>query len=130
MEMLPLLVMFLILFFFMALGIPIAFAFGATNILAIFLFVGPHYINILYNDCFSSLANFLYIAFPLFILMGELFHHSGVAEAMVKILRDWVKWLPGSLGITTVIGCGIFGAISGSGMAACATFGVVMIMDN
>lgn len=125
--MLPFFVMFSLLFFFMALGIPVAFAFGATNILTIFLFVGPHYINILYTDCFASLANFLYIAFPLFILMGELFHHSGVAEVMVRILKDWVKWLPGSLGITTVIGCGIFGAISGSGMAACATFGAVMI---
>ena len=127
MELLPFYVMFGILFLFMALGVPIAFAFGAANILSLFLFVGPHYITLLYADCHSSLANFLYIAFPLFILLGELFHHSGVAEVMVTILKKWVNWLPGSLGITTVIGCGIFGAVSGSGMAACATFGAVMI---
>lgn len=126
MELLPLYVMFLILFLFMGFGVPIAFAFGVANILTLIFFVGIEYSTILYSACFASLGNFLYIALPLFILLGELFHYSGVAEIMINILKKWVR-LPGSLGITSIVGCGIFGAISGSGMAACAAFGSIMI---
>lgn len=125
--MLPLIVMFAILLMFMALGIPIAFSFGLSNLLALLLFVGLRYVNILVSDCLTSVSNFLYIAFPLFILMGELFHYSGIAEVLVRILMGWLRWLPGSLGITTIVGCSIFGALSGSSMATCAAMGSATI---
>lgn len=127
MEMMPLIGMFSILIFFLVLGIPIAFAFGLANLLAVVLFVGVNYIPIVISDCFESLSNFLYIAFPLFILMGELFHYSGIAEVLVGTLAKWLRWLPGSLGITTTIGSAIFGALSGSSMATCAAMGTATI---
>ena len=127
MDLLPLIAMFAILLMFMALGIPIAFSFGLSNLLALLLFVGLRYVDIIVSDCISSVSNFLYIAFPLFILMGELFHYSGVAEILVRILTGWLRWLPGSLGITTIVGCSIFGALSGSSMATCAAMGSATI---
>jgi len=68
MDLLPLIAMFAILLMFMALGIPIAFSFGLSNLLALLLFVGLRYVDIIVSDCISSVSNFLYIAFPLFIL--------------------------------------------------------------
>jgi tripartite ATP-independent transporter DctM subunit len=127
MDLLPLIVMFLILLTLMALGIPIAFSFGLSNLLTLLLFVGLRYVTIIVSDCISSISNFLYIAFPLFILMGELFHYSGVAEILVRILTGWLKGLPGSLGITTIVGNAVFGALSGSSMAACAAMGSATI---
>lgn len=127
MDLAPLIVMFLILLTFMTLGIPIAFSFGLSNLLALLLFVGPRYVDIVISGCISSISNFLYIAFPLFILMGELFHYSGVAEILVRILTGWLKKLPGSLAITTVVANAVFGALSGSSMAACAAMGSATI---
>jgi tripartite ATP-independent transporter DctM subunit len=127
MDLLPLIAMFLILLTLMALGIPIAFSFGLSNLLALLLFVGLRYVNIIVSDCISSISNFLYIAFPLFILMGELFHYSGMAEVLIRILTGWLRGLPGSLGITTIVGNAVFGALSGSSMAACAAMGSATI---
>ena len=123
----PLILMFLILFIFLVIGIPIAFAFGLANLLSILLIVGPQYSNLLVTDCFSSISNFLFIAFPLFILMGECFNRSGIAEVLVRILLSWLRWIPGAMGVVVVIGNTIFGALSGSSMAACAAFGSTMI---
>jgi tripartite ATP-independent transporter DctM subunit len=119
--------MFLILFIFLFSGTPIAFAFGLANLLTILLIVGPHYSGILVFDCFANISNFLFIAIPLFILMGECFNRSGIADVLVRILTSWLKWIPGAMGLVTVIGNAIFGALSGSSLAACAAFGSTMI---
>lgn len=119
--------MFSILFIFLLIGIPVAFAFGLANLLTVLIVVGPHYINLLVSDCFSSISSFLFIAVPLFILMGECFNRSGVAEVLVRILISWLRWIPEAMSIVVVIGNTIFGALSGSSLAACAAFGSTMI---
>ena len=119
--------MFGILFIFLVIGIPVAFAFGLANLLSILLIVGPQYSELLVFDCFSNISNFLFIAFPLFILMGECFNRSGIAEVLVRILLSWLRWIPGALGVVVIFGNTIFGALSGSSMAACAAFGSTMI---
>jgi tripartite ATP-independent transporter DctM subunit len=127
MDWVPLISMFGILFIFLVIGVPVAFAFGLANVLTILLFVGPKYSSLLVSGSFSNISNFLFLAFPLFILMGECFNRSGIAEVLVRILLSWLRWIPGAMGVVVVIGNTIFGALSGSSMAACAAFGTTMI---
>src|SRR3954466_6033103 len=59
-------------------------------------------------------------ALPLFIWMGEILFRTKLSESMFRGLAPWVSRLPGRLLHTSVLGCTISGAVSGSSAATCA----------
>src|SRR5258706_8398137 len=69
--------------------------------------------------------NFLLVAIPFFVLLGEILLRSGMAERMYNALVLWVPWLPGGLMHSTVAACAMFAATSGSGAATAGTIGTV-----
>ena len=75
----------------------------------------------------SSSADFILVAIPMFILMGELLLRSGVTESMFDALDRWVGRIPGGLMHTNVAACAVFAATSGSSIATAATIGTVSI---
>jgi C4-dicarboxylate transporter DctM subunit len=75
----------------------------------------------------SSSADFILVAVPMFILMGELLLRSGVTDAMYDALDRWVGRIPGGLMHTNVAACAVFAATSGSSIATAATIGTVSI---
>ncbi len=75
----------------------------------------------------SASADFVLVAVPMFILMGELLLRSGVAEAMYEALNKWVGHVPGGLMHTNVAVSALFAATSGSSIATAATVGTVSI---
>ena len=106
----------------MALGMPVAFAFLAANILGAFLFLGG--VNGVYQliaNASVSVTSFLLVPIPLFVLMGELFFHSGLARRIFDSLDKLVGGLPGRLAYITVGGGTLFGALSGASMANTAS---------
>ncbi len=66
---------------------------------------------------------------PLFIWMGEILYRSKLSEQMFAGLAPWVTWLPGRLLHVNVLGCGIFGSVSGSSAATCATVAKIALPE-
>jgi tripartite ATP-independent transporter DctM subunit len=75
----------------------------------------------------SSSNEFLLVALPMFILLGELLLRSGVAERMYGGLAKWLSWLPGGLMHSNIAACALFAATSGSSVATAATVGTVAL---
>jgi C4-dicarboxylate transporter DctM subunit len=110
-----------------ALGIYVAAVLG---ILAMFLgetFSFISLIPVLGDISWSASTEFVLVAVPLFILMGELLLRTGIAEDMFRALDRWVNWVPGGLMHTNVAASALFAATSGSSVATAATIGTVAI---
>ena len=69
--------------------------------------------------------NFLLVAIPFFVLLGDILLRSGMAERMYGALVLWMPWLPGGLMHSNIAACAMFAATSGSSVATAATIGTV-----
>jgi len=74
-------------------------------------------------------TNFLFIAVPLFILMGQIIFHAGLADDIFSVAQRSLRRLPGGLGISTVVASAGFGAVTGSSVAAVATMGNIAVPE-
>ena len=72
-------------------------------------------------------TEFLLVAIPLFILLGELLLRAGFAERMYSALSLWLSWLPGGLMHANIGASALFAATSGSSVATAATVGTVAL---
>ena len=75
----------------------------------------------------NSSNDFILIAAPMFIMMGELMHRSGMSERLFAALAPWFARVPGRLVHTNIAASAIFAATSGSSVATAATIGTVAI---
>jgi len=73
----------------------------------------------------STSNNFLLVAIPFFVLLGEVMLRTGMAERMYNALVLWIPWLPGGLMHSNIAACAMFAATSGSSVATAATIGTV-----
>lgn len=71
--------------------------------------------------------DFLLVAIPMFIMLGEILLRSGIAEKMYDGIVKWLGWLPGGLMHANTGSCALFAATSGSSVATAATIGTVAI---
>ena len=85
--------------------------------------------NNLFSSFWESNASWELAALPLFIWMGEILFRSKLSEEMFEGLRPWLNNVPGRLMHTTILGCGIFGSVSGSSAATCATISKVALPE-
>jgi tripartite ATP-independent transporter DctM subunit len=83
----------------------------------------------LFSAFWESNASWELAALPLFIWMGEILFRSKLSEEMFEGLRPWLNRVPGRLMHTTILGCGIFGSVSGSSAATCATISKVALPE-
>ncbi len=75
----------------------------------------------------SHSNDFILIAAPMFIMMGELMHRSGVSERLFSALSPWFAKVPGQLIHTNIASSAVFAATSGSSLATAATIGTVAV---
>lgn len=75
----------------------------------------------------SHSNDFILIAAPMFIMMGELMHRSGVSERLFEALAPWFARVPGQLIHTNIASSAVFAATSGSSLATAATIGTVAV---
>ena len=120
----------------MLLGLPVAFAFLTTNIIGAIIFMGDGTIMggldampLIVSNAVESVAIFALIPVPLFIIMGELFFHTGLAVRVFDALDRCFGRLPGRLSYITVAGGTIFATLSGSTMANTAMMGSLMVPE-
>lgn len=114
--------------FFMG-GLYVAGALGAIALILMKFFniSNPNLWNIMGNRAWEGSTNFILIAIPLFILMGELVLRSGVAERMYNVLSRWLVFIPGGLIHSNIASCAIFAACAGSSVATAATISRVAL---
>jgi len=65
---------------------------------------------------------FILVAVPMFILLGEIMLRAGIARRMYGAVIQWLSWLPGGLMHANIGSCTIFAAASGASVATAATF--------
>ena len=83
----------------------------------------------LFSAFWESNASWELAALPLFIWMGEILFRTKLSEQMFEGLAPWLNRVPGRLMHTTILGCGIFGSVSGSSAATCATISKVALPE-
>jgi tripartite ATP-independent transporter DctM subunit len=72
---------------------------------------------------------FILVAVPMFILLGEIMLRAGIAQRMYNAVVQWLSWLPGGLMHANIGSCAIFAASSGSSVATAATVGTVAVPE-
>jgi tripartite ATP-independent transporter DctM subunit len=114
----------------MALGMPVALAFLAANILGAWVFMGGERgVVQLLNNGWGALTTFALVPIPLFLLMGELFFHTGLGGRMFTAIDRLLGKLPGRLSYVTVLGGTGFATLSGSSMGSTALLGSLMVPE-
>jgi C4-dicarboxylate transporter DctM subunit len=117
-----------LLFVLLAIGLPIAFSLGISGVICIFMVTGwQTTYGFLSTTPFNTSASWLYVVLPLFILMGMLSYSAGINEDAFTIANYWLGKIKGGLAIATIFACSVFGATSGSSIAAAATMGKLAI---
>ena len=114
----------------MALGMPVALAFLAANILGAWVFMGGERgIVGLLNNGWGALTTFALVPIPLFLLMGEVFFQTGLGQRMFSAIDRLLGRLPGRLSYVTVLGGTGFSTLSGSSMGSTALMGSLMVPE-
>ncbi|MEW9921565.1 TRAP transporter large permease subunit [Marimonas sp. MJW-29] len=116
--------------FLMALGMPVALAFLAANIIGAWIFMGGERgVVQLLNNGLGSLTTYALVPIPLFLLMGEIFFHTGLGGRMFNAIDRLLGRLPGRLSYVTVLGGTAFSTLSGSSMGSTALLGSLMVPE-
>src|SRR3954469_12310423 len=114
----------------MMLGVPVAIAFFATNIVAAALFMGGAVgIIQVINNGFGAMTSFALVPIPMFLLMGELFFHTGLAGRCFNAADKLLGNVPARLSFVTLIGGTAFAGPAGSSMGSCALLGSLMVPE-
>ncbi len=108
----------------LALGVEIGVAMGVAASVGLVFVVDKPVVQMAWT-AWESLNSFTLLAMPLFIFMGAVFSGSGAVNLLFAALDKWLGWLPGGLASVVVAANGVFGAISGSSVAAAATFSMI-----
>src|SRR5258706_11071125 len=109
-------------------GIPVAFSFIAINLIGAVLFLGGDAgLHQLIRNSNAAVLNFSLTPIPLFILMGEVLFHTGLAIKVIAAIERLIRQVPGRLAVVAVVAGTVFSAISGSTIATTAMLGSLML---
>lgn len=114
----------------MLFGMPVAVAFLGANVVGAWIFMGGGrgVVQMLTNG-FGAMTSFALVPIPMFLLMGDLFYHTGLAARMFNAVDRLMGNVPGRLAYVTVAGGTGFAALSGSSMGSTALLGSLMVPD-
>ena len=122
----------------MFVGFPVGIGFIVINTIAAYFLFGRFdtfnqnlaaSVFQLTDNAFSNLANFALVPIPMFVLMGELFFHTGLANKMFNAIEKLLGRLPARLSFVTVAGGTAFATLSGSSMGSTALLGTLMVPE-
>src|SRR3984893_13080495 len=109
-------------------GLPVAFAFMAINIVGAILFLGGDAgLSQMLRNSAAAVINFSLTPIPLFVLMGEVLFHTGLALKVIDGIERLIRQVPGRLAVVAVVAGTVFSAISGSTIATTAMLGSLML---
>src|SRR6202030_3728908 len=109
-------------------GLPVAFSFIAINIIGAAIFLGGAAgLDQMVRNSAAAVMNFSLTPIPLFVLMGEVLFHTGLALKVIDGIERLVRQVPGRLAVVAVVAGTVFSAISGSTIATTAMLGSLML---
>ena len=117
----------IILLVLIGLSVPVAAALGVLGLILDPLYSMLPLTRAMGEMAWSTNNEFLLVAIPLFILLGEILLRAGFAERMYSAMSLWLSWLPGGLMHANIGASALFAATSGSSVATAATVGTVAI---
>ena len=123
-EVISILVLFISFFALLAYGVPVAYSIGASTMLTLLLNIA--FLPSVTTACqrmTTGIDNFALLAIPFFVLAGELMNRGGIAQRLIEFAKSLIGSLPGGLAFVNVISAMLFGAISGSAIAAASAIG-------
>ena len=118
--------LFISLFAFLLLGMPIAIALGLSSLLSIMLFASDSLASLALKF-FETTEKYVLLAIPFFILAGNFMTTGGVARRMIDFAVACLGHLRGGLAIAAVFACMLFAAVSGSSPATVVAVGSIVI---
>ena len=113
----------------MATGMPVAFCFMVINVVGMYIFFGMTGLEQLMVSIYRTLNSFILLPVPLFILMGEIMFHSGIAPVLIRTLDKWLGRLPGRLSLLAVAAGTLFSTLTGTSLASVAMLGSVLVPE-
>ncbi len=119
-------IIFILLLALMLTGMPISISLGLTVLSFLFLFTQVP-IESVALKLFTGIEKFEIMAIPFFILAGNFLTHGGVAKRMIKFASAMVGHMYGGLGMSGVLACALFAAISGSSPATVVAIGSILM---
>ena len=109
-------------------GVPVAFTFLAVNLIGAALYLGGAVgIEQIVRNSVAAVSNFSLTPIPLFVLMGEILFHTGLALKVIEGIERLIRQVPGRLAVVAVVAGTVFSAISGSTIATTAMLGSLML---
>lgn len=118
-------VLLIVFFALIVLSVPIAVALGVSTLASAFLF-SPIPLSIVGQKLFSNLDHFTLMAVPFFFYAAAFMESGGIVHRLVRLANAIVGHLRGGLGMTAILTCTLFAAISGSSPATVAAVGSIM----
>ncbi len=116
---------FVVLVVLCLLSVPIAFTIGLSALIGLIIVDLP--LEIVAQRMFTQIDSFTMLAIPFFILAGNLMDKGGISRTIVDLASQMVGHVKGGLAMVTIVACCLFGCISGSGAAASAAIGMILV---
>jgi len=121
---------FIVLVALMFLKIPVGFVMALVGLLGFaFLVSWDAALNLMAQDFSSIFGSYNLTVIPLFVLMGQMAHHSGMSGRLFHAAYRFLGTLPGGLAVATIGACAGFSAICGSTSATAATMAAVALPE-
>ena len=116
--------------FLLMTGLPVPVAFLIMNVIGIYYFWGGTVgLGQLIQSMSASVASFVILPFPLFILLGEVLFRSGMARRAIDVVDLWLGQIPGRLSLLAVASGVVSSALSGSGVASAAMLSSTLVPE-
>ena len=112
---------------FFAIGLHVATALGLIGVTMMHFFSDRPLLDMIGQIAWNTNSNFVLVAVPLFVMMGEVLLYGGVSERLYAVLSHWMAPIRGGLLHSNIAFSAVFGAISGSSAASAATVGAVSL---
>lgn len=128
MELTGIFVLIAVFVFLLVVGMPISFSIGLATIATMLVTIQPlPSVTTVAQRMATGLDSFALLAIPFFILSGQMMNRGGIARRLIEFAKVLVGRLPGGLAMVNIIAAMLFGAISGSAVAAAAAIGGFMV---
>lgn len=126
-EIISIIVLFVSFFGLLGMGVPVVYSIGISTTLTLLLNVNNlPAITTVSQRMTTGIDSFSLLAIPFFVLAGELMKQGGIANRLINLANSLIGRLPGGLAYVNVLAAMLFGAVSGSAVAAASAIGSIM----
>jgi len=114
----------------MGVGVPVAFAFFATNIICVYVYMGgPVGVTQMVTNFGDAVSIYALTPLPLFLIMGSLFFRSGLGDGVFRAIDLWIGKVRARLSYLVVLAGAVFASLSGSSLANTGMMGSAMVPE-